>query len=128
MTSTVLLFWLFLTIVAVSVTWSNHLSRRAAENTIRYAIDKGLLVDPELISRLRGGSRPRWDVRMIVAGIVVAFLGLGICVFAVLLAVDSFDALFPVLSIGAGVLLPGVGLIVGGVWLRRFDRESPDLD
>jgi hypothetical protein len=128
MISTVVLFWLFLTIVAVSVTWSGYLSRRAAEKTIRYAIDKGMLVDPELIARLRGNPRPRWDVRMIIAGIVVAFVGMGVCVFAVLLAFDSFDALFPVLSIGAGVLLPGVGLIVGGVWLRRLEREEPGRD
>lgn len=123
MTSVIVLFWLFLTIVAVSVTWSNYLARLEAEKTIRYAIDKGVLVDPELIARLRGRNTPRWDVRMIVVGILIAFVGLGILVFGALLAVDSPDALFPVGSIGAGVLLPGIGFIVGGVWLRRLTRD-----
>lgn len=123
MTSAIVLFWLFLTLVAVSVTWSNYLARLEAEKTIRYAIDKGLLVDPELIARLRGNRSPRWDIRLIICGILVSFVGLGISAFAVLLAVDSFDALFPVLSIGAGALLPGVGLIVAGVWLRRLTRD-----
>lgn len=123
MASAVVLFWLFLTIVAVSVTWSNYLARREAEKTIRYAIDKGVLVDPELIARLRGQNTPRWDVRMIIAGILVSFGGLGIILFGALLAVDSLDALFPVASIGVGALVPGVGLIVGGVWLRRLTRD-----
>jgi hypothetical protein len=113
------LFLFLVTVVAVSVTWANHLSRLAAEKTIREAIDKGVLVDPELIGRLRGRSKPRWDVRLILAGILIAFSGLGISVFAILLGLDSPDALFPVLSIGMGVLLPGVGFIVAGLWLRR---------
>ena len=113
------LFLLLVTVVAVSVTWAGYLSRLAAEKTIRQAIDKGVLLDPELIARLRGNRQPRWDVRLMLAGILIAFGGLGICAFAALLAVDSFDALFPVLSIGVGVLLPGIGFIVAGLWLRR---------
>lgn len=123
MASVVVLFWLFLTIVAVSVTWSNYLARLEAEKTIRYAIDKGVLVDPELIARLRGQNKPRWDIRMIIVGILVSFAGLGVILFGALLAVDSPDALFPVASIGAGALVPGIGLIVGGVWLRRLTRD-----
>jgi hypothetical protein len=51
------LFLLFVTLVAVSATWANHLSRLEAEKTIRQAIEKGVLLDPELIGRLRVGGR-----------------------------------------------------------------------
>jgi hypothetical protein len=60
-------------------------------------------------------------VRLILAGILIAFGGLGICAFGVLLGLDDndYDALFPLLSIGVGTLLSGIGFVVGGLWLRR---------
>ena len=115
----VILFWLFVTIVAVCMTWSNYLARLASEKTIRLAIDKGLILDPSVIDQLRPVHRPRWDLRLIVLGIIVAFVGAGIAAFAVLLGLDSPDAFFPVMAIASIPLMGGAGLLVAGFWLRR---------
>lgn len=122
MISTILLFWLFVTIVAVSWTWTTYLARLASEKTIRQAIDKGLILDPQMIERLRPARR-QWDVRLIVPGIIIGFGGLGVALFAAFLALDDPDALFPVLSIACIPMLTGTGFIVSGVWLRRLERD-----
>lgn len=123
MISTVLLLWLFVTLVAVSWTWTAYLARLAAEKTIRQAIDKGLILDLDMIERLRPTPSRRWDVRLIVPGVILAFGGLGVALFAVLLALDSPKALFPVLSLACIPMLTGAGFIVSGLWLRRLGRD-----
>ncbi|WP_439473111.1 hypothetical protein [Brevundimonas sp.] len=120
MNLTVLLFLLFLTIVALSATWSDYLSRQAAETTIRRAIDQGVLLDAELITRLRAPYRPRWHVRLVVGGLIITFVGAGVGLFGVLLGVDSPKALFPVLAIGGGTFVIGLGVLLGGLCIQRF--------
>lgn len=123
MIPTVILFWLFVTIVAVSMTWSNYLARLASEKTIRQAIDKGLILDPAVIDQLRPTQPSRWDLRLVVLGIIVAFLGIGTGVFAALLGVDSPKAFFPVMAIASIPLVGGCGLVIAGAWLRRSLRD-----
>jgi len=72
-----------------------------------------------VIDQLRPVHRPRWDLRLIVLGIIVAFVGAGIAAFAVLLGLDSPDAFFPVMAIASIPLMGGAGLLVAGFWLRR---------
>jgi hypothetical protein len=123
MGSTIFLFWLLVTVVAVSATWSNYLARMASEKTIRQAIDKGLILDPAVIDKLRPPYRKRWDIRLVVTGILIGFAGLGIALFAVLLSQDDAEALFPVLSIAAVPTLTGIGFVIAGAWLRRQPQD-----
>lgn len=123
MIPTLILFWLFVTVVAVSWTWTTYLARLASEKTIRQAIDRGVILDAETIDRLRPRRRTRWDLLLILLGTLVLFTGLGIALFGILLALDSPDALFPVLAIAAIPTLSGAGLLVAGFWLHNLPRD-----
>lgn len=123
MIPTLILFWLFVTIVAVCMTWSNYLARLASEKTIRLAIDKGLILDPAAIDRLRPPHNPHWDVRLIVLGAVVIFVGFGACWLGALLAIDKPKSLYPMLGIGGFAVIVGAGVLISGLWLRRIGRD-----
>lgn len=119
MISTVVLFWTFATVVSVSVTWTSYLARLACEKTIRQAIDKGVVLDPATIDLLRRPAPFPWDRLLVVCGLLISFMGLGLAFFGGAEALEAKSFLHPLMGIGGGVAISGLGCLLGGHWLQR---------
>lgn len=120
----IILFWIFLTVTAASVTWAGHLGRIENERTVRLAIDKGAVLDGDAIERLKRTASLPWGSRLVAMGIVAVFIGIGICVFALFLMESDPDALMPLMGIASICIFTGLGLGVAGFWLRKISREA----
>ena len=117
-------FWAMVGVSALSVIWSSHLNRREIERTVRLAIESGLVLDAEMVRRLKGKSE-RSPAHMIIGGAVLLALALGVSIFAFAASVEDTDALLPVLGVAAILALPGAALIAGGLWLRSQILSAP---
>src|SRR5262245_20198422 len=111
-------FWIGLGLFACGIMLAAHLSRRELDKTIRQAIEKGVLVDAEMIARLKAPAGPTWGQRLVVLGIITLFAGAGAGVFAGLIGTFEPESVMPLLAIAAFVLFLGAGVLVSGIWLK----------
>lgn len=112
-------FWIVLGVCALAITITNYLSRRETEATIRLAIERGAIADPETIAKLSAPRGLPWAQRLVVLGVVLLFAGAGVAVFAVTLGAQEPESVLPLMGIAGFVAALAIGLLVAGVWLRR---------
>lgn len=113
------MFWGLIGLVVVCVTVGAHLGRVETEKTIRMAIEKGAVLDAATVRQLKREGGLPWGARLVVTGIVLAFLALGVALFAASLLPNEPESFPPLMGIAAFVGCAGGGLIVAGRWMSR---------
>ena len=94
--------------------------------TARLRLRPLTIADAPTVQRLKRASGLPGSVRLIAFGIVIAFVGLALATFALILSRQEPDSLSPLLAISALVEFVGLGLLVSGWWLRRAFKEPVD--
>jgi hypothetical protein len=122
-----------LAIATVSVVFviSSQKKYQARLDLLRYAVERGMTLDVELINKIAradapsslAGPRPGRGSR--VAGILVLAYGVGFAILACFIGVVSPSALIPMLGVAALFICFGLGFLVVARTLRR---EAQDAD
>ena len=99
---------------------------------LRYAVERGMTLDVELIDKIafadaaRTNAGPRRPGRgSLVAGILIISYGVGFAVFASFIGAVDKSALIPMLGVAALFICFGVGFLIVSAILRR---EANDAD
>ena len=112
--------------VFVAFVISSQKKYQARLDLLRYAVERGMALDVELVNRIAradapqpsvGSGRPGRGSR--VAGILIVAYGVGFAVFACFIGATSRSALIPMLGVAALFICLGVGLLIVSVMLRR---------
>jgi len=114
--------------VCIALILSSQKKHQARLDLLRYAVERGMTLDVELIGKLAqaevamANSRPRHPGRgSRIAGILTVAYGVGLAIFACFI-----DALMEMLGIAALVICVGVGfLIVSRILSREENGADP---
>ena len=98
-----IVFSLSIPIVAIIV---DHFTRKSKMRVMEKAIEKGLSLEGLSLEDKKG---PRVPYR---SGMVLLAVGIGICIFAILIGQTEGDVLYPLLGVASIPALIGVALIV----------------
>jgi Flp pilus assembly protein TadB len=111
---------------------SSQKRHQARLDLLRYAVERGMTLDVELIDKVtravpaRTTASPRHPGRGArVAGILTVAYGVGFGLFACLIGSVSKSALVPMLGVAVLFLCLGIGLLLVSRTLRR---EAKDVD
>jgi hypothetical protein len=118
-------FWVFVAIATVAGIVGEYKKRQLTLEPLRAAIEKGQQLDPAVVERLMAPP-PEAGIKaitLLVWGVLVSAAGVGVILFAVLLARMTPDALWPIVGAGAIVLCLGVGLLVAGRIVDSHQRR-----
>jgi|SRR5579862_8249665 Domain of unknown function (DUF6249) len=118
-------FWVFVAIATVAGIVGEYKKRQLTLEPLRAAIEKGQQLDPAVVERLmapppEAGIKP---LTLMVWGVLVSAAGIGVILFAVLLARMAPQALWPIIGAGVIVLCLGVGLLVAGRIVDSHQRR-----
>ena len=119
-------FWAFVAICVVAGVASSVFRHRETQKTIRQAIEKGQQLDPATVERLLQVDRPPPPNPhgFLVGGIVLIFLGAGLATMGAFISMQSSDALYPLLGVGAMLGLLGLSLLVAGAVVGKKKVEG----
>ena len=113
-------FGISIPIIAIIV---EYLTRKSKMQLMEKAIEKGVPLEGLALENKRGKRVPYRS------GMVLLAIGLGVCIFAILVGQSEADALYPLLGVASIPTLIGIALIVNDKinHARLFNRESdPD--
>jgi hypothetical protein len=117
----------FAILTAVLAVFVNVTSSRAAaevEQTIRQAIERGVLTDASLIPKLREPTGLSAIERFNLLGMMTLFASGGIVLVALVLIVSTRSAPTPLFAIAVFLATLGSGLIACASWLKRSRRTA----
>ena len=110
---------------------SSQKKYQARLDLLRYAVERGMPLDVELINKIaradgpKPGAGPRRPGRgSRVAGILIVAYGVGFAVFACVIGTTSRDALVPMLGVAALFMCFGIGFLIVSRTLRR-EADDP---
>jgi hypothetical protein len=115
----VIAFWVFIVVLSLALTLVSYLNRREVEKTLRFAIERGVALDAELLASLKDRASGRTPAYLIAAGIVLLAGALGVAAFGVIIASEEPDTLVPLLGIAVLFAFIAGGMLASGVWLLR---------
>ncbi|MBN2318238.1 MAG: hypothetical protein JXR49_04140 [Acidobacteria bacterium] len=112
-----IVFSLSIPIVAIIV---DHFSKKNKMKVIEKAIEKGVALEGLSLEEKKA---PRVPYR---SGMVALAVGIGVCVFGLLIGQTEKDALFPLIGLGSIPMLIGIALIINDRinYDRYFNKES----
>lgn len=108
-----------LTVLVLLMTVSSYRVSFDVEQTIRAAIERGVVTDASLIPKLREPAGLSSIERFTLLGIMTLFASVGIVLVALVLIVFVHAVPIPMFAIAAFLAVLGAGLIVCARWLRR---------
>jgi hypothetical protein len=118
--------------VVIAFILSSQKKHQARLDLLRYAVERGLTLDVELIGRIASADAPGSKSRMSrpgrgsrVAGILITAYGVGFAIFAFFIGAVSRSALIPMLGVSTLFICVGVGFLIVSSTLRR---EATDAD
>jgi hypothetical protein len=116
-------FWLFVAVATVAGIVGEYKKRQLTLEPLRAAIEKGQQLDPSVVERLmappaQAGMRA---LPFMVWGVLLSSAGIGVGLFAFILARISPTAFWPITGAAVIVLCLGIGLIVAA---RLIDRHQ----
>src|SRR5689334_21827110 len=115
-------FWVFVAVVVVARIWQEVAMRREAETTIHLAIERGQPLDPLVVDRL---LRPTSDRAAWRGGAVVLAVGLGLPIMGYFLSLGGkTDAMYPLMGVGALLVLIGAALLTERWYTRRTELRA----
>jgi hypothetical protein len=122
-----IVFWIFVTVAAVSGIVADYKKRKAALAPLTAAIERGQQLDPALVERLMApekdsGPNPLY---LRVGGIIVLAAGVGVLVLAFFISQVEPRALYPILGGGAVTVCVGVGLMVAARAIEAHVAANP---
>jgi len=111
-----IVFSLSIPIVAFIVDYFN---RKNKMKVIEKAIEKGVTLEGLSLAE---DKKPRVPYR---SGMVALAVGIGVCIFAILIGKMETDALYPLLGLGSIPALIGIALIINDKinYKRYFDQD-----
>lgn len=109
---------------------SSQKKYQARLDLLRYAVERGMTLDVELINKIAradvpkpsAGSRPGRGSR--VAGILILAYAVGFAVFACFIGATDRGALIPMLGVAVLLMSFGIGLLIVSRTLRREARDA----
>jgi hypothetical protein len=109
---------------------SSQKKYQARLDLLRYAVERGMTLDVELINKIAradvpkpgAGSRPGRG--SLVAGILILAYAVGFAVFACFIGATDRGALIPMLGVAALFMSFGIGLLIVSRTLRREARDT----
>ena len=123
--SSALGFWLFIAVCVAAAAYSRTQQQRAKLELLRTSIDKGHAFDAALIERLAPTPYGSHGLNgLLTTGIIMAFLGVGLGVFALFLSQIKPQAFWPVT--GSGVLCIFIGAAMCVAW-KMIARQQPPI-
>jgi hypothetical protein len=112
--------------VLIAIIISNQKKNQAKLDFLRCAMERGVVLDSELIDKVMHPNRSAPGKRVLspgqgarVAGILVIAFGVGYAVFAFFIAIISPDARLPMMGVACMMGCIGIGLLVVSKVLRR---------
>jgi hypothetical protein len=134
-------FWVgFFTWFSIA-SWARYLKERERQLTLRAFAESGKPLDPETLEKLfpkhvwpqpppPWSPTPKSTARgLMIAGVLMLFIGIGIMIGAQLVAHIEPDALWGMSTAGVVVICVGLGLITGSIVTRRLaDRDRADCN
>jgi Flp pilus assembly protein TadB len=118
--------------VFIAFILSSQKKHQARLDLLRYAVERGMTLDVELIDKIAwadaartnaGPRRPGRGSR--VAGILIVAYGVGFALFACFIGTVAKSGLIPMLGVAALFICLGVGFLIASRMLRR---EANDAD
>lgn len=113
-----------LTLIGAAVAFIGHRAATEVEQTIRLAIEKGVLTDASLIPDLREPAGLSWVERLTLLGMLILFASGGIMLVALVLTVSGAGVPTPLFALSIFSASLGGGLIYCGRWLRRTRERA----
>jgi archaellum biogenesis protein FlaJ (TadC family) len=117
--------------VFIAVILSSQKKHQATLDLLRYAVERGMTLDIELIDKIASADTPRMNTRVSrpgrgsrVAGILIIAYGVGFAIFAVFIGTISRSGLIPMLGVSALFICLGVGFLIVSSLLRREASEA----
>jgi hypothetical protein len=111
---------------------SSQKKHQARLDLLRFAVERGMALDVELITKISWAEAARTDAGprragrgARVAGTLIVAYGVGFALFACFIGTVDKSALIPMLGVGALFICIGVGFLIVSSMLRR---EAHDAD
>jgi hypothetical protein len=114
-------FWVFVAAVVIAEEIGKTKRRRADLDLVRFAIEKGHSLTPEVVQEILG----RRTTGLFVSGVVTTATGIGVVVFSLLLSRITQHGGWVVGGAGAITICVGLGLVVSYFLTRKADAASP---
>jgi hypothetical protein len=118
--------------VFVAFILSSQKKYQARLDLLRYAVERGMTLDVELINKIARADTPRTKAGprrpgrgSRVAGILIVAYGVGFALFACFIGAIERSALIPMLGVAALFICFGVGFLIVS---RTLQRETNDGD
>jgi len=106
-------------LIVLIVSLFNARKRTTVHETLRYALDKGQQLSPEMLEKMSLLTDPvRSDLRR---GVLFLATGAAFAVLGMLISMEQAEAMTPMLGVAAFPIFIGIAYI--GLW--AFGREKP---
>jgi hypothetical protein len=124
----------FLAVAGVFIAFilASQRKHQARLDLLRYAVERGMTLDVELINKTAWASAASTNARVrrlrriaLVSGMLFIAYGVGFAVFAVFIGSTSKSALVPMLGVSALFICLGGGFLIAS---RVLAREANDAD
>ena len=119
--------------VLIAVILSSQRKHQARLDLLRYAVERGMTLDVDLINRIamadtaRTHAGPRYPGRGArVAGILIIAYGVGFALFACFIGSVSRSGLIPMLGVATLFVCSGIGFLIVSRILRREATTDAD--
>lgn len=121
-------FWIFIAAVIVAGVWFDARKRETQQETLRRVVESGQQLDPELIDRMlkTGSETGRPDRELKIGGVITLSVAPGLVIFGYFLSKLEEELWDVMLGVGLLVGFVGVGLLVAGKMVERWNREDKD--
>ncbi len=117
--------------VSIAVILSSQKKHQARLDLLRYAVERGMTLDIELIDKIAQthtarttGESPRPGRGSRIAGVLIIAYGVGFALFACFIGAVSRSALIPMLGVAALFICLGVGFLIVSRMLRKDASEA----
>ncbi len=119
-----IVFWIFVTVAAVTGIIADYKKRKAALAPLHAAIERGQQLDAALVERLMAPEKDSGPnpLSLRVGGIITVAAGVGVGTLGAFLSSEAPRALLPLLGVGALIACIGAGLIVAA---RAVEQRRP---
>ena len=113
-----LIFWSFVTIIAVAGMVREFANKREVQRTLRTAIERNQPLEAAVVATIVSTSAVAPE-RFAVGGIVVTAAGIGMLPLGYFIGKLAEPAFYPIVGSGCLAICIGVGLLAGAAVLRK---------